>query len=172
MLPGRPLLATTVRPEGAAPLDMASGTGEDASNPMSEARLQVAGLPLPRGILGEEAPQSVSAQQRAQFRDPPAGGEGAAAAATTPGSVSTESEEQVLDEGVLPPAGVPGIPPPDNTRIPTTWGKESEDADAAFAREQDRKNAACADDLFDSLAAEVQDRSHLRIALAVPTWVS
>ena len=55
MQPGRPLLATTVRPEGAAPLDMASGTGANASNPMSEARLQdqVAGLPLPRGVLGE-----------------------------------------------------------------------------------------------------------------------
>ena len=73
MQPGRPLLATTVRPEGAAPLDMASGTGENASNPMSEARLQVAGLPLPRGVLGEGAHQSVSAQQRVQPRDPPPG---------------------------------------------------------------------------------------------------
>ena len=86
---------------------------------------------LPRGILGEEAPQSVSAQQLAQSRDPSAGGEGAAAAATTLGLVPAESEEEVLDEGLLPPAGVPGIPLQDNTRSPPTWGKASEDAGVA-----------------------------------------
>ena len=131
MQPGRPLLAITVRPEGAAPLDMASGTGDNVSTPMNEARLRVEGLPLPRGILGEQAPQSVSAQQLAQSRDPPAGGEGAAEAATTLGLVPAEPEEEILDEGFLPPAGVPGIPLQDNTRIPPTWGKASEDADVA-----------------------------------------
>ena len=59
-----------------------------------------------------------------------------------------------------------------STHIPPTWEKASEDADVAFAREQDQKNAACADDLFYSLAAEVLDRSHLQIALAVPTWLA